>query len=117
MGGRTLGAECPIFAYPLEIIHGNVLLWKLLLQACCRAMDRVAAAKERMTVGEDVLPYADRQLKTSMTLTGPDPFKCLSIDVLRWMFSSEWEADDVGSGWPLICGAAEITRGWNWRGF
>jgi len=37
-----------MFAYPLEIIKGNVLFWKLLLQACWRAIDRVAVTRDRM---------------------------------------------------------------------
>lgn len=37
-----------MFAYPLKTIDGNVLLWKLLLYAGCRAIDRVAVTKERM---------------------------------------------------------------------
>jgi hypothetical protein len=35
-------------AYPLDAINGRLRLWKLFRQACCRAMDRVAAAKERI---------------------------------------------------------------------
>lgn len=37
-----------MFAYPLETIDGNVLLWKLFLYAGCRASERVAVTKERM---------------------------------------------------------------------
>lgn len=37
-----------MFAYPRETISGSGRVWKLLLQALCRAKDRVAVAKERM---------------------------------------------------------------------
>jgi hypothetical protein len=37
-------------AYPLDTINGRFRRWKLFRQACCRAIDRVAAAKERMAI-------------------------------------------------------------------
>jgi hypothetical protein len=41
-------------AYPLGTIRGNVRLWKLLVQARCRAMERVAEANERMAAARAV---------------------------------------------------------------
>jgi hypothetical protein len=36
--------------YPLDIINGKLRRWKLFRQACCCAIDRVAAAKERIAI-------------------------------------------------------------------
>jgi hypothetical protein len=37
-------------AYLRDTINGKVRFWKLFRQVCCRAIDRVAAAKERMAI-------------------------------------------------------------------
>jgi hypothetical protein len=44
-------------AYPLDTINGRLRLWKLFRQACCRATDRVAAAKERMAINGRLPSY------------------------------------------------------------